>query len=534
MRTKYIITTGGVMSGLGKGIVSSSIGRLLKAAGYKVTIVKIDPYINVDAGTMNPFEHGEVFVLDDGGECDMDLGNYERFLDTNLTRDNNITTGKAYKAVIDKERRGDYLGKTVQIIPHITKEIRDQIKRAAKGFEICIVEMGGTVGDIESMPFLEAARHLHLREGDENVAFVHVTLVPVLSVVGEQKTKPTQHSVQRLQEAGIQPDFIIARASKRLHKNTQQKIADFCNVQLENVISDPDCRTLYEVPLILKKDGLDRKLMKKFGLKKKKPTDLKEWRKIVNRLLKPKKKVRIAMAGKYTALSDSYVSILESFKLAGAVNNCEVEIEWVETTDFEENKKKVKVLDTVDGLLVPGGFGSRGAEGKILAIDYARENNIPFLGLCYGFQLASVGFARKACNLKGANSIEIDKKAKHQVICILPDQYEGINLGATMRLGSWPCKIEKGTLAYNIYNKELIHERHRHRYEMNLEYIEVLEKNGLKFSGKSPDSPIMEMLELPGHPFFLATQFHPEFKSRVEAPAPIFVHFIKACLKKKI
>jgi CTP synthase len=532
MQTKYIITTGGVISGLGKGIVSSSIGRLLKAAGYKITIVKIDPYINVDAGTMNPFEHGEVFVLDDGGECDMDLGNYERFLGLNLKRSNNITTGKAYKAVIDKERKGDYLGKTVQIIPHVTNEIRDQIHKAAKGFEICIVELGGTVGDIESMPFLEAVRQLHLKEGDENVAFIHVTLVPSLSVVGEQKTKPTQHSVQRLQEAGIQPDFIVARAEKRLHKKTQGKIANFCNVRIEQVISDPDCKSLYEVPLLLKKEGLDRKLMKKFGLKKKGSGNMNEWRKIVNRMVKPKKKVKIAMAGKYTELSDSYVSILEALKHAGAENNCEVEIEWIETTDFEKDKNKVHILDKVDGLLVPGGFGSRGAEGKITAINYARKNKIPFLGLCYGFQMAAVGFARKACNLKGANSVEIKKNPKHPIICILPDQYDGINMGATMRLGSWPCKVEKGTLAHKIYGKTLIHERHRHRYELNPEYIEVLEKNGLKFSGKAPDSPIMEMLELPKHPFFIATQGHPEFKSRVESPAPLFVHFVKACIKK--
>jgi len=520
---KYIITTGGVMSGLGKGIASASIGKILQSYGYKITMVKVDPYLNVDAGTMNPFEHGEVFVLDDGGECDMDLGNYERFLDINLSRDNNITTGKVYKAVIDKERRGDYLGKTVQIIPHITNEIKSMIRRAGRGSDITIIEIGGTVGDIESMPFLEAARQLHFEEGNGNVLFVHVTLIPVMSVVGEQKTKPTQHSVQRLQEAGIQPDLILARASEPLHENTRRKIANFCNVHVEDVISDPDAKSTYEVPLIMQTEKIGKKIAKKMGLKSK--GSLAEWRKIVSKILKPKKTIVVGIAGKYTALGDSYVSISESLIHAGAQFKCKVKIKWLDTEIFEK--------DEIDGLIVPGGFGSRGAEGKISAINYARKNNIPFLGLCYGFQLAAIEFARGVCGLKAANSTEINPKCKDPVICILPEQHQIKNLGGTMRLGLMPCELEKGTLAYNIYNKkQRIYERHRHRYELNPDYIQLLEKNGLKFSGKYPKKRIMEILELPDHPFFFATQFHPEFKSRLENPSPAFTGFVNACLKK--
>lgn len=527
---KYIVTTGGVMSGLGKGIASASLGKILQSYGYDITMIKVDPYINVDAGTMNPFEHGEVFVLDDGGECDMDLGNYERFLNKNLSRDNNITTGKVYKEVIDKERKGDYLGKTVQIIPHVTNEIQRQIKQAAKGSDITIIELGGTVGDIESMPFLEACRQLHLDEGDDNVLFVHVTLVPVMEVVGEQKTKPTQHSVQRLQEAGIQPDLIVARSKNKLEKKTKRKIANFCNVRMDDVISDPNAKSIYEVPLILQEENIGKKVAEKMNLKTKK--DLKDWKKFVNRVLDPDKEITIALAGKYTALGDSYVSILESLKHAGAKNNCKVNIKWIETEGFEEDQDKVKVLDEVSGLIVPGGFGSRGAEGKIKAINYARENDIPFLGLCYGFQLAAIGFARSVCDLEGANTTENEEDCEHEIICILPEQYKIEDMGGTMRLGAMPCKLEKGTLAYELYGKKKINERHRHRYELNPEYIETLEENGLKFSGRYPKKEIMEVLELPDHPFFLATQFHPEFKSRPEDPSPPFVGFVKACLNK--
>lgn len=531
MQTKYIITTGGVISGLGKGIVSSSIGKILQSCGFKVTMVKVDPYINVDAGTMNPFEHGEVFVLDDGGECDMDLGNYERFLNINLTRAHNITTGKAYKTVIDKERHGDYLGKTVQIIPHVTDEIKGMLQMVADENDFVIIEFGGTVGDIESMPFLEAARQLHMDEGSENVLFVHVTLVPVLSVVGEQKTKPTQHSVQRLQESGIQPDLIVARSPKKLELKVKAKISRFCNIEERFVISNPDVKNLYAVPLSLMAEDISDKILEKLNLKKRNP-DLKKWEKVVEDLDNAKKVIKVAIAGKYTALNDSYISILEALNHAGGANGCKVKIVWIETTDFEKDQKKLKVLDDVDGLLVPGGFGGRGAAGKIATINYARNKKIPFLGLCYGFQLATVGFAREVCGIEDANSTEIDEKTKYPVICILPDQFEGIDMGATMRLGSWACKIDKGTLAHKLYGKNRIEERHRHRYELNPKYITALEAGGLVFSGKSPDKPIMEMLELPEkeHPFFLATQFHPEFKSRPENPSPPFVGFVKACI----
>ncbi len=528
---KYIITTGGVMSGLGKGIASASIGKILQSYGYKISMVKIDPYINIDAGTMNPFEHGEVFVLDDGGEVDMDLGTYERFLSINLSRKNNITTGKAYKIVIDKERKGEYLGKTVQIIPHVTNEIKKQIRTAAKGSDITIIEIGGTVGDIESMPFLEAVRQLRREEGPENVLFVHVTLIPVMKVVGEQKTKPTQHSVQRLREAGIQPDFILGRCEVPLLEKTKKKIADFCNVHQDEVISDPDAESIYEVPLILEEEGLGKMIAKKLKLKAKQ--DLKKWKQLVERMKNSKETITVALAGKYTALGDSYVSIMESLKHAGISNKCKIKIKWIETEEFEEDPRNLKELDDVDGLVVPGGFGSRGAEGKIAAINYARKNNIPFLGLCYGFQLAAVGFAREVCGLKDANTTENDPKTKHPVITILPEQYAVKEMGATMRLGAMPCDIEKGTLAYSLYKKERIYERHRHRYELNPDYIDTLESHGLKFSGKYPKKQIMEILELPGHPFFMATQFHPEFKSRLENPSPPFVGFVRACLDRK-
>ncbi|MAF89084.1 MAG: CTP synthetase [Euryarchaeota archaeon] len=530
--TKYIITTGGVISGLGKGLVSASIAKILQVYGYDVTNVKIDPYVNIDAGTMNPFEHGEVFVLDDGGEVDMDLGTYERFLNQNLSRIHNITTGKAYKTVIDKERKGDYLGKTVQIIPHITDAIKNHIKEVGKGKDVVVVEVGGTVGDIESMPFLEAVRQLHFEEGSENVLFLHLTLVPTMSVVGEQKTKPTQHSVKRLLESGIQPDIIIARSTSVLHKNTKEKIARFCNTHVDDIVSDPDASSIYEVPLLMEKEKLGEKVTKKLGLKKGGP--LSKWKKLVDKKMNAEGRITVALAGKYTSLNDSYVSVLEALKHAAMESGCKVDVLWLETSDFEKDEKKLEALDKVHGLIVPGGFGSRGVEGKIAAIDYARNNNIPFLGLCYGFQLATVGFAREKCNLKGAHTTESDEKTKHPVICILPEQHQITDMGATMRLGGWPCKIEKGSLAHKVYGKELITERHRHRYELNPDYIDILEKNGLKFSGKSPDRPVMEIVELPGHPFFLGTQFHPEFLSRMETPSPPFIGFVKACLGRKI
>jgi len=527
---KYVITTGGVISGLGKGIVSASIGKLLQSYGYSVTMVKIDPYVNIDAGTMNPFEHGEVFVLNDGGEVDMDLGNYERFLNTDLTWDHNITTGKVYKAVIDKERKGDYLGKDVQIVPDITDEIKKRIRKMGEGKDVVVVELGGTVGDIESMPFLEAVRQLHMDEERGDVTFVHVTLVPVMKVVGEQKTKPTQHSVQKLQQAGIQPDFILCRSDDPLEESTRNKISKFCNVDKEYVISDPNVENLYDVPLVLDKEDLGQKIVDKLGLQKK--GDMKEWKALTEKMNAADKTIKIALAGKYTALRDSYVSIIEALNHAGMENGCTYELIWIETQEFEEDPLKVETLKDIHGLIVPGGFGERGVEGKIRAIQYARENKIPYLGLCYGLQLACIEFARNVCGLEGAHTTEIDKSTKYPIVDYLPKMYEGMEMGGTMRLGAWPCKIEVDTLAHKIYGKELIEERHRHRYELNPEFIDKLEEHGLKFSGRSPDHPIMEIGEITDHPFFMGTQFHPEFKSRLESPSPPFVHFVKACLGK--
>ncbi len=527
---KYVIVTGGVLSGLGKGITTSSIGRLLKSHGYTVTAIKIDPYLNCDAGTMNPFQHGEVFVLSDGGEVDLDLGNYERFLDVNLSRDNNITTGRAYKSVIEKERHGDYLGKTVQIVPHITDEIREWIKKVAQqsGAQICLVEVGGTVGDIESMPFLEAVRQLHQEVGHENLVFVHTTLVPVMGVVGEQKTKPTQHSVKELRSIGIDPDIIVGRGEEPLNQQTKEKIALFCDVPVEGVISAPDAKNIYWVPLILDDQGLTDLLLNKFKLAKRK--DLKEWKKFVDKIDNLEHKVTIGMAGKYTYLEDSYISILEAFYHAGAATNTEVNVEWIDAEKIEEGKSEK--LKKLNGLLVPGGFGIRGAEGKIFAINYARRNKIPFLGICFGFQLAVVEYGQNVLGLD-CHSTEIDPSTKHPLIYILPEQ-DGIeNMGGTMRLGEQTIKIKENTIAHGLYGKNRISERHRHRYEVNPGYIEKLENNGLIFSGRSPDRIRMEICELPSHPYFIASQFHPEFKSHPLSPAPLFCGLVKASLEQK-
>jgi len=526
---KYIVVTGGVLSGLGKGIVTSSIGFLLKNKGYSITAIKIDPYLNCDAGTMNPFQHGEVFVLDDGGEVDLDLGNYERFMDINLGRDNNITTGKVYRNVIEKERRGDYLGKTVQIVPHITNEIKDWIRRVAKesGADICVIEIGGTVGDIESMPFLEAVRQLYLEEGSDNVVFVHTTLVPILKVVGEQKTKPTQHSVKELRAIGISPDIIVARSPVPLDKSTREKISLFCNVPSDAVISSPDVECIYEVPLMLQKQGITKHILSKLSLPYRE-AKLEEWKKFVEKVKNGRNRVRIAMVGKYTALGDSYISILEAFRHAAAEVDAKVEVVWIEAEEIEEGKK----IEDVDGILVPGGFGERGAEGKIRAIEFARENKIPFLGICFGFQLAVVEYGRNVLGLE-CHSTEIKPNVKHPIITILPEQYGVEQLGGTMRLGSQPITIKEGTLAHSLYGKKKIYERHRHRYEVNPEYIDELEGKGLIFSGIAEDRIRMEILELPEHPYFIASQFHPEFKSRPLKPAPLFYGFIKASVENK-
>ena len=526
--TKYLFVTGGVLSGLGKGITTASIGLLLKARGLRVTAIKIDPYLNCDAGTMNPYQHGEVFVLDDGGEVDMDLGSYERFLDVNLTSDHNITTGKVYKAVIEKERRGEYLGQTVQIIPHITDEIKASIKRVAEttGADVVIVELGGTVGDIESMPFLEATRQMHQELGHENVLFVHTTLVPVLGVVGEQKTKPTQHSVKELRALGIQPDVIIGRCEEPLKDDIKRKISLFCDVPTEAVISNPDVELIYQVPLVLEEQGLTDYLLGRLGLS---PSgqDLTEWKAFLDNALHPERTVEIALVGKYTDLKDSYVSYVEALTHAAARYRTRVQIRWIEASQYRDER-----MEGVDGLIVPVGFGHRGAEGKIEAIHYARTHKLPFLGICYGFQMAVVEFARHVLGWEDANSAEFDAQTEHPVVDLMPEQKGIQELGATMRLGAYPVVIEPGTLAHKLYGKTQISERHRHRYEVNPKYIDDLERAGLVFSGRSPDGRRMEIAELPveEHPFFLASQFHPEFKSRPTKPRPLFLGLIEACL----
>jgi CTP synthase len=529
---KYIIVTGGVLSGLGKGVTASSTGLLLQCAGYKVTAVKIDPYLNVDAGTMNPYEHGEVFVMTDGAEVDLDLGNYERFLNCNLTSDHNITTGKVFKKVIEKERRGDYLGQTVQIIPHIVREIVDGIKSAAKNAkaDVCVIELGGTVGDIESMPFMEAARLLGREEGRDNVMFIHTTLVPVVGSVGEQKTKPTQHSVKELQGLGIRPDVIVGRSDKKLDEDIASKIAFFADIPREAVISAPDAKTIYEVPLIFLEQKFPELIEKRLGLKTKKP-DVKEWKDFVNRITNGGEEVEVAIIGKYTALKDSYISHEETLRYTGAVLGCKVKIRWIEAPDLEDSGS-TDSLKGVDGVIVPGGFGKRGSEGKIMAARWARENEIPYLGVCFGFQLATVEFARNVLGLKGANSSELDSDGKHSVVDILPEQ-EGVkDMGATMRLGDHKVKIEPG-IAKELYGSNVIFERHRHRYEINPNYIEQIESKGMKYTGRDSSGRRMEILELEGHPYFVASQFHPEFKSRPDAPSPLHLGLVKAALAHK-
>ncbi len=528
---KFIFVTGGVVSGLGKGITSASLGMLMKARGSRTTTIKIDPYLNYDAGTMNPYQHGEVFVLDDGGEVDLDLGNYERFLDTSLTFDHNITTGKVYSAVIERERRGDYLGATVQVIPHITDEIKSRIREIARGHDVVVVEVGGTVGDIESMPFLEAARQMQLEEGRENVAFVHVTYVPKLKVVGEQKTKPTQHSVKELRSLGIQPDAIVARSEEPLEEEARRKISLFTNVPGEAVISAYDVEDTYEVPLMLEKEGLARYITKRLGLPEKEPK-LDAWKGMVEKYKSLKDTVEIAVVGKYTKLADSYLSIKEALKHSSVANDVKVRIRWIEAEDVE--KHGVKLLEGVDGIIVPGGFGARGTEGKMLAARYARENDVPFLGICFGFQLTVVEFARNVLGLTGAHSTEIDPQTPYPVVDLMPEQRGLDKLGGTMRLGAYPVKIKPGTLARELYGRELIYERHRHRWEVNPEYIEKFEEAGLVFSGiAGDDERRMEILELPEKRYFIATQFHPEFKSRPMNPAPVFKGLVRAAKERK-
>ena len=531
MHTKYIFITGGVVSGLGKGITAASLGRLLKNRGYKVTAQKFDPYINVDPGTMNPHEHGEVFVTDDGAETDLDLGHYERFIDENLTVNSSITTGKIYLDVIEKERKGDYLGKTVQVIPHITNQIKEKVYNYDKtDVDIVITEIGGTVGDIESLPFLEAIRQVGIEQSEENVVYIHVTLLPFISGSNELKSKPTQHSVKELQGLGIKPDIIVCRSDTEIHDGMRDKISLFCNVKKENVIENKTVSDLYEVPLMLEKQGLATSVCKKLHLKNKNSKN-ENWEKMINKIKNIKdKKVNIAIVGKYVDLEDSYLSVIESIKHGGFSNNTIVNIELVDCEKITRSNAK-KILKKYNGIIVPGGFGNRGIEGKIETIKYARENDIPFLGICLGMQMAVVEFARNVLGLKDANSEEFNKESKNQVIHIMETQKNVNKKGGTMRLGAYPCKLKKNTLAYKTYGKEMISERHRHRYEYNNDYKDLLEKNGLICSGTSPDGSIVEIVEIPKNKFFIAGQFHPEFKSRPDRPAPLFSNFIKYILK---
>ena len=531
MHTKYIFVTGGVVSGLGKGITAASLGRLLKNRGYKVTAQKFDPYINVDPGTMNPHEHGEVFVTDDGAETDLDLGHYERFIDENLSENSSITTGKIYSEVIEKERRGDYLGKTVQVIPHVTNQIKEKVYNYDKtDVDIVITEIGGTVGDIESLPFLEAIRQVGIEQSEENVVYIHVTLLPFISGSNELKSKPTQHSVKELQSLGIKPDILVCRSDTVIPDGMKDKIALFCNVKKENVIENKTVRNLYEVPIMLEGEGLADAVCKKLHLKNKVANNS-EWEKMINKINNLKdKNVNVAIVGKYVDLEDSYLSVIESLKHGGFANNTKVNIELVDCEKITHANAK-NILKKYNGIIVPGGFGNRGIEGKIETIRYVRQNDIPFLGICLGMQMAVAEFARNILGLKDANSEEFDKESKNQVIHIMENQKNVTKKGGTMRLGAYPCKIKKNTLAYKIYGKELIYERHRHRYEYNNDYKELLEKNGLICSGTSPDGSLVEIVEIPKNKFFIAGQFHPEFKSRPDRPAPLFSNFIKYILK---
>ncbi|ELZ47225.1 CTP synthetase [Halorubrum californiense DSM 19288] len=525
MGRKFVFVTGGVMSGLGKGITAASTGRLLANAGFDVTAVKVDPYLNVDAGTMNPYEHGEVYVLKDGGEVDLDLGNYERFLGTDMTFDHNVTTGKTYQHVIERERAGDYLGKTVQIIPHVTDDIKRRIREAAEGSDVCLVEIGGTVGDIESMPFLEALRQFAHEEDDEDILFTHVTLVPY-SKNGEQKTKPTQHSVKELRSIGLQPDILVGRSEDRLDPETKEKIALFCDVPTDAVFSNPDVEDIYHVPLMVEDEGLDEYVMERLGLAEEalpKEERSTEWRDLVTR--DRDEEIDVALVGKY-ALEDAYMSIHEALKHAGIQTGTEVNVLWVDADETREEHEQR--LAEADGVVVPGGFGSRGIDGKIEAIRYARENDVPFLGLCLGFQMAVVEHARNILGLDGAHSAEIDPDTPHPVIDLLPEQYETEDMGGTMRLGAHETDIEPDTLAARVYGADACTERHRHRYEVNPEYIDALEADGLVFSGRANNR--MEILERPDHPFFFGTQAHPEFRSRPDRASPPFVSLVEAAL----
>ncbi|HCF49731.1 MAG TPA: CTP synthase [Syntrophomonas sp.] len=529
--TKYIFITGGVVSSLGKGITAASLGRLLKSRGLKVALQKFDPYINVDPGTMSPYQHGEVYVTEDGAETDLDVGHYERFVDENLTRLSNCTTGRIYQAVIDKERHGDYLGQTVQVIPHITNEIKERVLLIEKavGPDVVITEIGGTVGDIESLPFLEAIRQLKFDLGRDRVLYIHVTLVPHIKAAGELKTKPTQHSVKELRSIGIQPDILVCRTEKELSMDLKAKVALFCDVDREAVIQLIDASSIYEVPLMLAQEGLDLQVLKRLGLECG-PLDLAEWETMVDKILHMDKQVVIGLVGKYVELPDAYLSVVESLKHAGFQFNCDVKIKWIYAEQLEKEGPEPLLAD-VDGILIPGGFGERGIEGKIMSARYAREKQIPFLGICLGMQCAVIEFARNVCGFKGANSCEFDPHGPHPVVHLMPDQEHVEDKGGTMRLGVYPCHIAAGTTTHHHYQQSVIQERHRHRYEINNEYRDELVKHGMIISGLSPDKRLVEIIEISDHIYFVACQFHPEFKSRPNRPHPLFTGLIENSLK---
>lgn len=534
--TKYIFVTGGVVSSLGKGISASSIGRILKSRGLNISIQKIDPYINVDAGTMNPYQHGEVFVTEDGSETDLDLGHYERFIDTNLSSYSNVTTGKIYSSVISKERRGDFLGATVQVIPHITDEIKSTIRNISQNkkekVDIVIVEIGGTVGDIESLPFLEAIRQFRNDIGKENVLYVHVTFVPYLKAAKELKSKPTQHSVRELREIGIQPDIVICRCQSKLSEEVKNKISLFCDIKNEAIIEAVNVKSIYEVPIVFEEQKLGDLIVKLLNLKCQSP-DLQNWRNMVDKIYHPKREVNIGVVGKYISLKDAYMSISEALLHGGIDNDCKVKIKRIDSDEVKRHSSK-NLFKDINGILIPGGFGKRGIEGKIETVKYARENKIPFLGICLGMQCAVIELARNVINLEGANSSEFDPKTTFPVIDLLPEQEKIKIKGGTMRLGAYSCKLEKDSLAFKIFNQEMIYERHRHRYEFNNLYKDDFSKRGIRFSGLNQDLNLVEIVEIPNHPWFIGVQFHPEFKSRPNRAHPLFREFIKAAIKKSV
>ena len=529
---KFVFITGGVVSSIGKGIVAASLGRLLKSRDYSVSILKLDPYINVDPGTMSPFQHGEVFVTDDGAETDLDLGHYERFTNTSMSRLNSVTTGSIYQSVINKERRGDYQGGTVQVIPHITNEIKERIHRVARntGSDVVITEIGGTVGDIESLPFMEAIRQFRKDAGKNNVIYMHVTLIPWIPAAGEMKTKPTQHSVKELRSIGIQPDVLVCRCDRPLKPGIKEKISEFCDVPVESVVLSRDASTIYEVPLILEQEGLAQQTLDLLQLPQREP-NLADWQNLVKQMNSPQTTLEIAIVGKYVQLSDAYLSVVEALGHSAISVNSDVNLRWVSAEDIETNGA-AKYLQDVNGVVVPGGFGIRGVDGKVMAIEYARTAQVPFLGLCLGMQCSAIEWARNVAHLDDANSSEFNPETANPVINILPEQEDVIDLGGTMRLGTYPCRLKADSLAFSLYQEEVIYERHRHRYEFNNAYRSLLLETGYEISGTSPDGRLVEIIEKPDHPFFIATQFHPEFRSRPNQPHPLFLGFIRAALNK--